>query len=653
MKYSQQDHIFACELKNLTVMINLSLTAHGSRLTAILILFLAGFGPTYAQSLIEILPGFPTSAFTSQQLSRWNLLQNENPNDTLYVMNPIDFTRMDSLGRFKIALPGGCPTVFCQATKRVSYPNGDYVVLANVMENDDPDGACSTGDLSVVRHNGTAVGMIRVDDRAFEIRDLKDGKWCLSTVERDTSQMRCVSSGGGGTLHDEHDDEQVETRNNFCVIQVLILFDARSNALNDIEQWARMDIQKTNEALRNSDIFTENLRYEIRDIVQFDLPNPDVGNPFRDLRRIRDANQALRNNLGADIVVYYTGNDYFDFNPSFGISDITGAALGLEGLPFPVIPERDAYVLVESTREARDLLTFQHEVAHLLQCRHEEQNDPNGEFQHGHRFWYRSGLFGLGRSPGITIMHNVTSRRDRLINLYSNPGIEYRGAATGIAGIRDNARQIRNVGCDVANWRTGAELSVFIEGPTSGCPFQSANLKAYITGNAPTPYTYTWEISTTSFMGPFSPIGVSNPNIYIPLGDVGETVYVRLTITAANGMTITEFHEVRPEYAGDCYEYFFRASAGQTAQNTAVSMHVWPNPTRERINTALKVESPQEYMYADLLSSDGVILQSQQWKDVQVGTIYTWFQSATLPPGIYRLRIVTPGGVVSNPIVKH
>ncbi|MBL8000257.1 MAG: hypothetical protein JNL32_16660, partial [Candidatus Kapabacteria bacterium] len=110
-------------------------------------------------------------------------MQNENPNDTLYVMNPIDFTRMDSLGRFKIALPGGCPTVFCQATKRVSYPNGDYVVLADILENDDPYGACSTGDLSVVRHNGTAVGMIRVDNRAFEIRDLKDGKWCLRTVK--------------------------------------------------------------------------------------------------------------------------------------------------------------------------------------------------------------------------------------------------------------------------------------------------------------------------------------------------------------------------------------------------------------------------------------------------------------------------------------
>ncbi len=643
---------FVTELKNLTVMINLSLTAHGSRLTAILILFLAGFGPTYAQSLIEILPGFPTSAFTSQQLSRWNLLQNENPNDTLYVMNPIDFTRMDSLGRFKIALPGGCPTVFCQATKRVSYPNGDYVVLANVMENDDPDGACSTGDLSVVRHNGTAVGMIRVDDRAFEIRDLKDGKWCLSTAERDTSQMRCVSSGGGGTLHDEHDDEQVETRNNFCVIQVLILFDARSNALNDIEQWARMDIQKTNEALRNSDIFTENLRYEIRDIVQFDLPNPDVGNPMGDLARIRDANQALRNNLGADIVVYYTANDYAAFIPNFGFADITGAALGLEEPFRPVIPERDAYVLVESTRESRELLTFQHEVAHLLQCRHEEQNDPNGEFQHGHRFWYRSGLFGLGRSPGITIMHNVTSRRDRLINLYSNPGIEYRGAATGVAGIRDNARQIRNVGCNVANWRTGTEFSVFIEGPSINCPYQFTYLKANVLGNATNPYSYVWEISTASFQGPFTTIGGNSPILEFWLGDHGQTVYIRLTVSTANGLTTTVFYEVRPTYEANCFP-FLQGGNNRSNSETAVSMHVWPNPARERINTALKVESPQEYMYADLLSSDGVILQSQQWKDVQAGTIYTWFQSATLPPGIYRLRIVTPGGVVSNPVVKH
>jgi len=603
------------------------------------------------------LPGFPVSTFTSQQLSRWNLLQNENPNDTLYVMNPIDFTRMDSLSRFKIALPGGCPTVFCQATKRVSYPNGDYVVLANVMENDDPYGACSTGDLSVVRHNGTAVGMIRVDDRAFEIRDLKDGKWCLRAVKNSALPEYCISSGGGGgTFHEEHDNEQVETRNTFCVIQVLVLFDAPSNVMGDIRARAIEDINKTNEALRNSGIFNENIRFELLDALEFNLPNPQQFNVLEDLVRLRNENQALRGNLGADICVYSSNVDYLAVLGQ-DVFDIFGAALGLELPGRQVIPERDAFVVVEATDDAKRRLTFQHELAHLMQCRHQEQNDPNGEFQHGHRFRYRGGFLGWGRPAGHTIMHTIgidENGRDEVRFLhYSNPAIEYRGAATGIAGIRDNARQIRNVGCDVANWRTGAELSVFIEGPVSGCPFQSANLKAYITGNAPTPYIYTWEISTTSFMGPFSPIGVSNPNISIPLGDVGETVYVRLTITAGNGMTITEFHEIRPEYAGDCYEYFFRASAGQTAQNTAVSMHVWPNPARERINTALKVESPQEYMYADLLSSDGAILQSQQWKDVQVGTIYTWFQSTTLPPGIYRLRIVTPHGVVCNPIVKH
>jgi len=611
----------------------------------------------YAQSLIEILPGFSVSTFTSQQLSRWNLLQNESPDDTLYVMNPIDFTRMDSLGRFKMALPGGCPAVLCNATKRVSYPNGDYVVMADVLENDDPDGVCSTGDLSVVRHNGTAVGMIRVDDRAFEIRDLKDGKWCLRTVKNSTLPEHCISSGrGGGTLHDDHDNGQLETRNTFCVIQVLVLFDTPSNVMGDIRARAVEDINKTNQALRNSGVFNENIRFELLDALEFNLANPQPLQILLDLARLRDANQALRGNLGADIVVYYSSVDYLAVLDQ-EVFDIFGAALGLELPGRQVIPERDAFVLVEATDIAKRRLTFQHELAHLMQCRHQEQNDFNGEFQHGHRFWYRRGVFGWGRGAGHTIMHTIdideNGREEVRFLHYSNPAIEYRGAATGVAGIRDNARQIRNVGCNVANWRTGTELSVFIEGPVSGCPFQSANLKAYITSNAPTPYTYTWEISTTSFMGPFSPIGVSNPNIYIPLGDVGETVYVRLTITAANGMTTTAFHEVRPEFAGDCYEYFFSTPSGQTAQDAPVSIHLWPNPARERINTALKVESPQEYIYADLLSSDGVILQSQQWKAVQVGTIYTWFQSTTLPPGIYRLRIVTPQGVVSNPVVKH
>ena len=117
-------------------------------------------------------------------------------------------------------------------------------------------------------------------------------------------------------------------------------------------------------------------------------------------------------------------------------------------------------------------------------------------------------------------------------------------------------------------------------------------------------------------------------------------------------MATTVFYEVRPTYEANCFP-FLQGETGRDDSKAVVSMHVWPNPARERINATLKVISPQDYVYADLLSADGVVLESRQWSEVKEGTINTWFQSALLPPGIYRLRIVTPQGVVSTPIVKY
>jgi len=601
----------------------------------------------YAQSLIEILPGFSVSTFTSQQLSRWNLLQNESPDDTLYVMNPIDFTRMDSLGRFKMALPGGCPAVLCNATKRVSYPNGDYVVMADVLENDDPDGVCSTGDLSVVRHNGTAVGMIRVDDRAFEIRDLKDGKWCLRTVERAQPAFCPVESGNTSPLDE---DTSVEFRTDYCRVQLLILFDQQANALNDIEQWARHDVERTNKALRNSRIFESQLMFEIIGFQEFNLPNPEEFRPIMDLRRIRDINQSLRNDLDADIVAYYTSTNYQVNRPN-GTRRVNGAALGLVAINDDevVVPERDAFMFVQKRGESRVAQTFEHEIAHLFQCQHETALGTS-EFGRAHRFEHRSGIFGWGRKDVHTVVHNLVTDVTPIPH-YSNPSVLYRNVPTGTE-TRNNARRLALNACEVANFRSGIDFSANIEGPLINCPYQFTYLKANVFGNATNPYSYVWETSTTSFQGPFTTIGGNSPILEFWLGEHGQTVYVRLTVSTANGLTTTVFYEVRPTYEANCFP-FLQGETGRDDNKAVVSMHVWPNPARERINTALKVESPQDYIYADLLSSDGAILQSQQWKDVQAGTIYTWFQSTTLPPGIYRLRIVTQQGVVSSPVVKH
>lgn len=571
------------------------------------------------------------------------ILENERPDDTLYVMNPIDFSQIDPAGYFKISLPGGCQNVICKTTKRVSYPNGNYTVLASVEESEHPDGDCGTGDMGFVREHGITVGIIRVDDRAYEIRDLKEGKWRLRTVN--TQEVGyCPSEGDGEDLL--HDNENVELRNELCLVQLLILFDTQSNAMNDIQQRARLDVERTNRALRNSGISDFQLRFEIIGFQEFNLPNPREFDFDDDLIRIRDLNQHLQDTVNADIVVFYTSTDYMANFPA-GPQRVYGAAMGLRRADVDVDPKRDAYMLVQAIPATRAAQTFEHEIAHLFQCRHQNDFGWPPIYARGHRFEHPSGWFGWGSKDVHTITHTLV-KDVTPIPYYSNPSVIYRQRATGTE-FNNNARQLREGACEVANFREGETFAVMIEGDNVTCPYHPVTLTALIMGNSTAPFTVFWE-SATSFDGPFSTLG-NTPIVGVPVGEQGQVVFVRLTVTNAFGQTITEFFEIASTDGTHCTPWL-QEQEGAPA-DLPIEVQVWPNPAGDQFGAKILVKKPQEYIRVDLLSSSGEVFQSRQWKEVPTGPLFNEFNTSALPSGIYRLRVVLPQGVISTPIVKR
>lgn len=73
----------------------------------------------------------------------------------------------------------------------------------------------------------------------------------------------------------------------------------------------------------------------------------------------------MRDNVGADIVAFVTGDDYQA--PDGG--DIFGYAATLD------LIDSLAYVLVETGQATTGRYTFAHEIAHILTCRHDFDSD--------------------------------------------------------------------------------------------------------------------------------------------------------------------------------------------------------------------------------------------------------------------------------------
>lgn len=604
---------------------------------------------TFGQQVPELVNTFTASPtnLTSSQQSRWQIIDGFETTDTLYAFSAIDFSQIGQDGRFKMNLPGGCQNVGFKTARAESHANGDFNFIAYVEERDTCLCNCNFGDFAYVKKDGISVGLIRVDNKAYEIKDLKEGKLCLRTINIKGS--KCISGEGGGELTQHGPEDNIESRNQCCAVRIMILHDAQANILGDIAARARMDILLTNEALQNSIVSACNLRFEMGGVHEYNVQTPSLLNARNEIGIVRDDNQTLRNQENADIVVFYTGLDYFTQD-----QDILGIALGLQFPGGTVDPIEDAYALVETAPEAIASFTFAHEVGHLFQCRHEETDDSNGTFQHGHSFSYGCFL-GFGCRTVLTIMRTLPTADEPRILHYSNPKVKYRRKPTGITNLRDNARQLFSTGCTVAAFRQGDVLMTNISGPSQVCLNSSVQLSAEIVGDAPAPFTYVWE-TATSISGPYQVVSTDPTITLYGSGVVGQIIYIRLTVSSSDNQVAEEFSIlecVAPEGIS-CEQFLIEDNSGNmTAALPGLHWSVFPNPASSNLELAFLLETPCNFLKIDLLDQNGRILDSSLFRAMETGRHRAHFELGKYPPGIYSIRMTNSNGTTGKTIVKH
>lgn len=150
--------------------------------------------------------------------------------------------------------------------------------------------------------------------------------------------------------------------------------------------------------------------------------------------------QALRNTHLADLVALIS-----EGTGSCGIGYLMGAVSGNQNNAFTVTARSCAI----------GNLSFPHELGHNMGSAHNPESGSGGTFSYSFGHWI-NGSYRTVMSYVDPCTSGCTRRP-----YFSNPGIVFNGAPTGVENARDNARSINNTANPIANYRySGSSLTL-------------------------------------------------------------------------------------------------------------------------------------------------------------------------------------------------
>ena len=282
--------------------------------------------------------------------------------------------------------------------------------------------------------------------------------------------------------------------------------------------------------------------------------------------------------------------------------------------------------------------SFAHEWAHNLGARHDNDTDPG--FAHGHNF-------GIGR-----ILLAAAGINDNRELHYSNPDIDFNDVATGIVDQRDNARQLDNLGCTIAHYRSPFhpcnDISVFIDGPPVvelGNSYEWCAIVSDCDGGS---LIYTWEYSedgmsweTVGFVECLNmTVNIEHPLLRVRVGCTNNGCFNTGYYFTFNGL----FDE-------NCMHHRFNTESIRNINSEI--LFPFPNPTSDIININFDFDKSGDNLFElNIYSAFG--------KSVNLGT-FSWVEInnksinvSQYQDGMYFLTIESDNEyAISKFVVKH
>jgi hypothetical protein len=441
------------------------------------------------------------------------------------------------------------------------------------------DTTCSCGDgyLLIISKDGQRFGHLSIGGEYYDIAQLSGDKHMMTRSDFSSFTGEECGTTGNEAPEISLPPAAKERNDEYCEIRVLALYN-QSTVEAEGGVWAVRNritfaIAQTNIALKNSRV--ENTRLVLAGIDSIPgLANSIPGSVQLSVDAVEEMRmialnpvvRAMRDNVGADIVAFVTGDDYQD--PDGG--DIFGYAATLD------LIDSLAYVLVETGQATTGRYTFAHEIAHILTCRHDFDSDDTPGIMHGYRF------HDAKCRDRHTIMHVIPAGQSRIQN-YSNPRVKFQGRPTGTADRENNAQQFQLNACTVASFRetNNGILRARIKGESEGCPCEEILLFAEVSGGIPGNYAFEWWVSSDGVN--YGQVIDSSSSYVVSLPCVeNERVFVRLRATAPDGTTAITFRTFTATFDLPSGLPCLRSVHG--GSNLDISgLLAYPNPARSEV----------------------------------------------------------------------
>jgi len=494
---------------------------------------------TYLDGNFENLP-----AECIQNLDNWG---DVSSNEDFYSIQLETLEDIQNDHRINFRLPQIPELISATADNIKTRPDGS-LVWSGIID-------CYLGNVVLIENEDYTIGYINYENESYTIRRLCEDSEVLithSTTEHDQcgnqDQDDSGSNDGDDSIVLESDNN---LRNSSCISTMLILYTDLAEQQGDPLNDGQLLFENTLLALNNSNVSHS---VKLVGIEHVDWNDDETGIMIQeDLESITYDSQAnqIRDEKSADIVMLLTGDSYLD---AFGIS-------WLEQLD-----EEHGYTITEITSPAGQQ-TFPHEWAHDFGCRHDLIIDQTDTHAHGMRFF-----------TGISILGYIFPGENASRQLhYSNPDVLFDGAPTGVEDQQDNARQLDELGCTIAAYRSTNDPCDDFVSSIDGTSFIVAGVEhewcADVYHCPDGEATFEWEIFNTDPFGWQS----AGQDECLTLLAGNANIFIRLKTTCSSGCEYIDY--LGTVVAGivneDCIESRFKEEGKLEITN----LSIYPNPT--------------------------------------------------------------------------